>query len=323
MSDETYLQAGRRTVEIEREAIAALSNRIDENFIKACQLMINCSGRVVVSGIGKSGHIANKIAATLASTGTPAFFVHPAEASHGDMGMITRNDVVLALSNSGNTPEITTLLPLLKRLAVPLISMCSNPQSSLGRHADVNLDVSVSNEACPHDLAPTSSTTACLVMGDALAIALLEQRGFTAEDFAYSHPGGSLGKRLLLRVSDVMHQGDKLPAVGLDATLGDAILEISAKGLGMTTVLDGDGQLHGIFTDGDLRRALDGEIDVKNTKIDQIMTTGGKTVHPDQLAAAALSIMEDNKISVLAVVDDNNRAIGTVQMYDLLQAGLA
>lgn len=323
MSDEIYLQAGRRTVEIERDAIANLSARIDQRFVKACELMLACNGRVVVSGIGKSGHIANKIAATLASTGTPAFFVHPAEASHGDMGMITRNDVVLALSNSGNTPEITTLLPLLKRLAVPLISMCGNPDSSLGRHADVNLDVSVTTEACPHDLAPTSSTTACLVMGDALAIALLEQRGFTAEDFAYSHPGGSLGKRLLLRVSDVMHQGDNLPAVSLEATLGDAILEISAKGLGMTTVLNSSGQLQGIFTDGDLRRALDREIDIKNTCIDQIMTTGGKTVHPDQLAAAALSIMEDNKISVLAVVDDNNQAIGTVQMYDLLQAGLA
>ncbi|MFK8021081.1 MAG: SIS domain-containing protein [Pseudomonadales bacterium] len=323
MSNQVYIEAGRRTIEIERDAIECLVDRVDAHFVKACELMLNCTGRVVVSGIGKSGHVANKIAATLASTGTPAFFVHPAEASHGDMGMITRNDVVLALSNSGNTPEITTLLPLLKRLAIPLISMCGNPESTLSRHAEVNLDVSVTTEACPHDLAPTSSTTASLVMGDALAIALLERRGFTAEDFAYSHPGGSLGKRLLLRVSDLMHQGNDLPKVHPDATLGDAILEISAKGLGMTTVLTYEGELEGIFTDGDLRRALDGEINIKTSRVSEIMTTGGKTIHPDQLAAAALTVMEDNKISVLVVVDDNNRAIGAVQMYDLLQAGLA
>ncbi len=322
MSDETYLEAGRRTIEIERDAVSNLIQRVDHNFAAACELMLNCSGRVVVSGIGKSGHIANKIAATLASTGTPAFFVHPAEASHGDMGMITRNDVVIAVSNSGNTPEITTLLPLLKRLAVPLISMCGNAKSSLARHANVNLDISITEEACPHDLAPTTSTTVSLVMGDALAIALLEKRGFTAEDFAYSHPGGSLGKRLLLRVSDLMHAGDSLPTVAPNATLGEAILEVSEKGLGMTIVADEQGELLGIFTDGDLRRALDADVDMKNSAIADIMTRGGKTIAADELAAAALTIMEDNKISVLVVTDNDGKPIGTVQMYDVLQAGL-
>lgn len=322
MSDDIYIQAGRRTIEIERDAVSNLIQRVDHNFAAACELMLNCSGRVVVSGIGKSGHIANKIAATLASTGTPAFFVHPAEASHGDMGMITRNDVVIAVSNSGNTPEITTLLPLLKRLAVPLISMCGNTKSSLARHSDVNLDISIAEEACPHDLAPTTSTTVSLVMGDALAIALLEKRGFTAEDFAYSHPGGSLGKRLLLRVSDLMHSGDSLPTVAPDATLGEAILEVSEKGLGMTIVADEQGELLGIFTDGDLRRALDAEVDIKNSAIADIMTSGGKTIGADELAAAALTIMEDNKISVLVVTDNDGKPVGTVQMYDVLQAGL-
>ncbi len=322
MSDDIYIQAGRRTIEIERDAVSNLIQRVDHNFAAACELMLNCSGRVVVSGIGKSGHIANKIAATLASTGTPAFFVHPAEASHGDMGMITRNDVVIAVSNSGNTPEITTLLPLLKRLAVPLISMCGNTNSSLARHADVNLDISIAEEACPHDLAPTTSTTVSLVMGDALAIALLEKRGFTAEDFAYSHPGGSLGKRLLLRVSDLMHSGDSLPTVAPDATLGEAILEVSEKGLGMTIVADEQGELLGIFTDGDLRRALDADVDIKNSAIADIMTSGGKTIGADELAAAALTIMEDNKISVLVVTDNDGKPVGTVQMYDVLQAGL-
>ncbi len=322
MSDEIYIAAGRRTIEIERDAVSNLIQRVDQNFAAACELMLNCSGRVVVSGIGKSGHIANKIAATLASTGTPAFFVHPAEASHGDMGMITRNDVVIAVSNSGNTPEITTLLPLLKRLAVPLISMCGNTQSTLARHADVNLDISIAEEACPHDLAPTTSTTVSLVMGDALAIALLEKRGFTAEDFAYSHPGGSLGKRLLLRVSDLMHAGDSLPKVSPNATLGEAILEVSEKGLGMTIVADEQGELLGIFTDGDLRRALDANVDIKNSAIADIMTTGGKTIGADELAAAALTMMEDNKISVLVVTGSDGKPIGTVQMYDVLQAGL-
>lgn len=322
MSEDIYIAAGRRTIEIERDAVSNLIQRVDENFTAACDLMLNCSGRVVVSGIGKSGHIANKIAATLASTGTPAFFVHPAEASHGDMGMITRNDVVIAVSNSGNTPEITTLLPLLKRLAVPLISMCGNKQSSLARHANVNLDISIAEEACPHDLAPTTSTTVSLVMGDALAIALLEKRGFTAEDFAYSHPGGSLGKRLLLRVSDLMHAGDSLPSVSPNATLGEAILEVSEKGLGMTIVADEQGELLGIFTDGDLRRALDADVDIKNSAIADIMTSGGKTIGADELAAAALTMMEDNKISVLVVTGADGKPIGTVQMYDVLQAGL-
>lgn len=322
MTSEVYISAARRAIEIERDSVAALLDRIDEQFCKACDLLLACQGRVVVTGIGKSGHIANKLAATLASTGTPSFFVHPAEASHGDMGMITRNDVVIALSNSGNTPEITTLLPLLKRLAIPMISMCGSANSVLAKHADVNLDVSVKEEACPHDLAPTSSTTAALVMGDALALALLEKRGFTAEDFAYSHPGGSLGRRLLLRVSDVMRDSNRLPVVGPDTSLSKAILEVTEKGLGMTTVLDEAGRLLGIFTDGDLRRALDNGLDIKNTPVQQLMTPGGKTIASSELAAAALSVMEDHKISVLVVLDAQQRAIGTVQMYDLLEAGL-
>ncbi len=323
MSKEIFIQAGRRVVDLEMQAVASLLDRIDDEFAKACELLIGCSGRVVVSGIGKSGHIANKIAATMASTGSPAFFVHPAEASHGDMGMITRDDVFIALSNSGNTAEITTLLPMIKRLSVPLISICGNRESTLAKYADVHLDASVSIEACPHDLAPTSSTTVSLVLGDALAIALLEKRGFTAEDFAYSHPGGSLGKRLLLRVSDVMRSGDSLPKVSSDTTFNNAILEVSAKGLGMTTVVDDQGCLAGIFTDGDLRRAFDNENNVSQTRIEDIMTVGGKTIGPEDLAATALSIMEDYKISVLVVVNDNKQPIGTVQMYDLLKEGLA
>ncbi len=324
MGEDVYLSAGRRVIEIERDAVSALLDRVDQNFVKACQLMLECSGRVIVSGMGKSGHIGSKIAATLASTGTPAFFVHPAEASHGDMGMITRNDVVIGVSNSGNTAELTTMLPLLKRLGVPLISMCGNPNSALANYADVNLDIGIAEEACPHNLAPTSSTTVSLVMGDALAIALLEKRGFTAEDFAYSHPGGSLGRRLLLRVSDVMRAGEgQLPRVRPDASLREAVLEVTAKGLGMTTVVDAVGQLKGIFTDGDLRRALDHNVDFNATPVAETMTSGGKTITADALAAAALSIMEDSKISVLVVTDADNRPVGTVQMYDLLQAGLA
>ena len=323
MSNDIFIQAGRRVVNIEMQAVAALLDRIGNEFAQACELLMACSGRIVVSGIGKSGHVANKIAATMASTGSPAFFVHPAEASHGDMGMITRNDVFIALSNSGNTAEITTLLPMIKRLSVPLISICGNKDSTLAKYADVHLDASVSEEACPHDLAPTSSTTVSLVLGDAIAIALLEKRGFTAEDFAYSHPGGSLGKRLLLKVSDVMRSGDSLPKVHNNTKLNHAILEISAKGLGMTTVVDEDDRLLGIFTDGDLRRALDNESNIRHTDIQEIMTSGGKTIGPDDLAAAALSVMEDNKISVLVVVNSDCQPIGTVQMYDLLKEGLA
>lgn len=308
---------------MEAEAVAGLVDRIDAGFGKACEILLRCEGRIVVSGMGKSGHIANKIAATLASTGSPAFFVHPAEASHGDLGMITKKDVVIALSNSGNTAEITTLLPLLKRQSVPLISLCGNANSALAEHADVNLDVGVAIEACPLDLAPTSSTTVSLVMGDALAIALLEARGFSAEDFAYSHPGGTLGKRLLLKVEDVMRRGDAVPKVESETLLKNALLEMSAKGLGMTTVVDGKDRLLGIFTDGDLRRALDDEVDFQRTTISAIMTTQVKTIAAQALAATALSIMEDFNITVIVVVNEGAQPIGAVHMHDLLKAGLA
>ncbi len=308
---------------MEAVAVESLVDRIDASFSKACEILLRCEGRIVVSGMGKSGHIANKIAATLASTGSPAFFVHPGEASHGDLGMITKKDVVIALSNSGNTAEITTILPLLKRQSVPLISLCGNPKSVLAEHADVNLDVGVTIEACPLDLAPTSSTTVSLVMGDALAIALLEARGFTAEDFAYSHPGGTLGRRLLLKVDDVMRRGDAVPKVEGNTTLKNALLEMSAKGLGMTTVVDAEQQLLGIFTDGDLRRALDDEVGFQRTAISAIMTTKVKTITAQALAAAALSIMEDFNITVIVVVNDKTQPIGVVHMHDLLKAGLA
>lgn len=323
MTNSTYINSAKRTITTERDAVDTLLQRLDKDFDKACEILLNCEGRIVVTGMGKSGHIGNKIAATLASTGSPAFFVHPAEASHGDLGMITRNDVVIALSNSGNTAEVTHILPLLKRLAIPLISLTGNANSTLATYADVNLDVSVSNEACPHDLAPTSSTTVSLVMGDALAIALLEARGFTAEEFAYSHPGGSLGKRLLLSVADIMRKSEEVPRVNIDSSIRTAILEASAKGLGMTTIVDADGALQGIFTDGDLRRTLDSQLDFQQTAISEIMTAGAKTIHADALAASALAKMEEHQISVLVVVDTANRPVGAVQMYDLLKAGLA
>ncbi|GIZ11599.1 KpsF/GutQ family sugar-phosphate isomerase [Pseudomonas sp. NCCP-436] len=316
------IDSAQRTIRLEVEAVQALLPRIDANFVKACELILACKGRVVVVGMGKSGHIGNKIAATLASTGTAAFFVHPAEASHGDMGMITRDDVVLALSNSGSTAEIITLLPLIKRLGIRLISMTGNPESPLAKAAEVNLDARVSQEACPLNLAPTSSTTASLVLGDALAIALLEARGFTAEDFAFSHPGGALGRRLLLKVENVMHQGDALPRVALGTSLRDALLEMTQKGLGMTVVSKADGSLAGIFTDGDLRRALDRGIDVRQALIDQVMTPGGKTARAEMLAAEALKIMEDHKINSLVVVDEQERPVGALNMHDLLRAGV-
>jgi arabinose-5-phosphate isomerase len=323
MSNISLLDSGKRTIQLELQAIGDLASSIDQNFCHACDIILDCKGRVVVVGMGKSGHIANKIAATLASTGTPAFFVHPAEASHGDIGMITRKDVVLALSNSGSTAEIVTILPLIKRINIPLISMTGDPGSTLAVAADANLDVSVKQEACPLNLAPTSSTTASLVMGDALAIALLEKRGFTAEDFAFSHPGGALGKRLLLKVSDVMHTGVSLPMVLPNTPLPEALLEMTAKGLGMTTIVDDSGQLVGIFTDGDLRRTLDQARDFHHTTIDQVMTTGGKTVTPDMLAAEALHIMEDNAITGLVVVDTQGHPVGVVHLHDLIKAGLA
>ncbi|MGK4343938.1 KpsF/GutQ family sugar-phosphate isomerase [Ectopseudomonas oleovorans] len=316
------IDSAQRTIRLELEAVQELLPRIDANFIKACELILSCKGRVVVVGMGKSGHIGNKIAATLASTGTTSFFVHPAEASHGDMGMITKDDIVLALSNSGSTAEIVTLLPLIKRLGIRLISMTGNPDSPLAKAAEVNLDARVSQEACPLNLAPTSSTTASLVLGDALAIALLEARGFTAEDFAFSHPGGALGRRLLLKVENVMHSGESLPQVTRGTSLRDALLEMTQKGLGMTTVLEADGHLAGIFTDGDLRRALDKGIDVRDARIDDVMTPHGKTIRAEMLAAEALKIMEDNKISALVVVDGNDRPIGAFNLGDLLRAGV-
>ena len=318
-----YKNSAMRTITMERDAIDELIENIDQSFDQACELMMSCTGRVVVTGMGKSGHIGTKIAATLASTGTPAMFVHPGEASHGDMGMITANDVVLALSNSGNTAELVTLLPLLKRMGTPLVSMTGNPDSTLSSSANVNLNVAISEEACPLNLAPTSSTTAALVMGDALAIALLEAKGFSAEDFAFSHPGGALGRRLLLKVEDVMHTGKLIPKVNTGTKLSEALLEVTSKGLGMTTIVDDKQSLLGIFTDGDLRRTLDQNIDIHNTSINDVMTTDCKTASANMLAAEALAIMDNGKISVLAVIDDNNRAIGAVHLHDLLNAGVA
>ncbi len=311
-----------RAIRIEREAIEALEGRIDDQFTRACEVIMGCQGRVVVTGMGKSGHIGNKIAATLASTGTPSFFVHPGEASHGDMGMITSQDVVIAISNSGNTSEVVTILPLIKRMGAPLISMTGNANSTLAREAVANLDVSVAVEACPLGLAPTSSTTATLVMGDALAVALLEARGFSADDFAFSHPGGSLGRRLLLRVSDIMHAGDRIPRVTEGTTLSGALLEISMKGLGMTTVVDADGAMTGIFTDGDLRRTLDKPIEVHTTLIEDVMTRNGKTIRADHLAAEALNIMEELKINALPVIGEHGELVGAINMHDLLRAGV-
>ena len=316
------IQSAHRTIRLEIEAVEGLLAHIDADFVRACELILESDGRVIVLGMGKSGHIGNKIAATLASTGTPAFFVHPAEASHGDMGMITRQDVILALSNSGSTAEIVTLLPLIKRMGIPMISMTGNPESPLAQAAEVNLDARVAQEACPLNLAPTSSTTATLVLGDALAIALLEARGFTAEDFAFSHPGGALGRRLLLKVEHVMHTGTALPQVPRGTLLRDALMEMTRKGLGMTAVLEADGRLAGIFTDGDLRRTLDRTIDVHSTRIEDVMTSHGKTARADMLAAEALKIMEDNKINSLIVVDDQDCPVGAFNLGDLLRAGV-
>ncbi|RCV91119.1 KpsF/GutQ family sugar-phosphate isomerase [Billgrantia montanilacus] len=314
--------SARRTLEVEQQAIAALADRLDSHFDHACELMLACQGRVVVTGMGKSGHIAGKIAATLASTGTPAFFVHPGEASHGDLGMITPGDVVLALSNSGETGEVTAILPLLKRLGTPLISMTGRSDSTLARHADAHLDAGVAREACPLDLAPTASTTAALALGDALAVALLEARGFTAEDFARSHPGGSLGKRLLLRVADLMHQGTRLPSVPLGSPLRDALLEISRQGLGFTCVVDEQNHLIGVYTDGDLRRTLDQHNDLSQLTVDDVMTRPGKRIAPDLLAAEAVRVMEDNLITALAVVDTEGHPVGALHMHDLLRSGV-
>jgi arabinose-5-phosphate isomerase len=315
-------ELGRAVIETEATAISALLARIDDSFAHACGYLLECRGRIVVIGMGKSGHIGNKIAATLASTGSPAFFVHPGEASHGDLGMITPQDVVLALSNSGETSELLIILPLLKRLGVPLIAMTGRPGSTLARESEVHLDVSVEKEACPLGLAPTSSTTAALVMGDALAVALLQARGFTANDFALSHPGGSLGRRLLLHVADIMHSGEALPVVDLDATLHDTLEMMSSKSLGMTAVVDKQGRLAGVYTDGDLRRTLNQPVDIHQLRVQEVMTRNCKTVQPDMLAAEALQLMEEKKINGLLVVDDGQQLVGAFNMHDLLRAGV-
>lgn len=315
-----FCQSGLTVIEIEARAITRLTQCINQSFTNACQHLLACEGRIVVIGMGKSGHIGHKIASTFASTGSPAFFVHPAEASHGDMGMITAKDVVLAISNSGNTEEINVILPLIKRLGIPLISLTGNPTSTLATYATINLDVSVDQEACPLGLAPTASTTAALVMGDALAIALLEARGFTLEDFALAHPGGSLGRRLLLRIEDIMHTGDRIPTVHALTPLSHALIEVTQKKLGMTCIVDQHNQLQGIFTDGDLRRLLDHNIDIHTTPIGEVMTTQCKTIPPDMLAAEALSILERYQITSLVVVNPQQQVLGVVHMHDLIQA---
>ncbi len=314
--------SARRTLEIEADAVRALVARIDAAFLAAVRTLLACKGRVVVTGMGKSGHIGGKIAATLASTGTPAFFMHPAEASHGDLGMITADDVVLALSNSGESAEIVAIVPALKRRGARLISMTGNAASTLAREADIHLDASVAQEACPHNLAPTASTTAALALGDALAVATLLARGFTAEDFARTHPGGALGRRLLVHVRDVMHKDDALPVVPRDASLKQALLEMTRKGLGMTAILETDGRLAGVFTDGDLRRLLDHDVDVRGAMIADVMTRGARTISQDALAAEAARLMQEHKINGLLAVDDDGRVVGAFNMHDLLRAGV-
>lgn len=321
MTTLNFIESARRTIRMERDAVTQLIDRIDDRFIACCKTILDCRGRVVVSGMGKSGHIGKKIAATLASTGTPAFFIHPGEAGHGDLGMVTRDDTFLAISNSGNSPELMTLLPMIKRLGIPLLAMTGKNNSPLAEAANSVMNISVTSEACPLDLAPTSSTTVTLVMGDALAVALLEARGFTAEDFAFSHPGGALGKKLLLHVSDVMHKGPSVPVVTTGTTLMKTLAEMSRKGFGITTVVNSDGLLLGVFTDGDLRRCLDRDIDVKNVCIEDIMTGKPRTIEPTALAAEAFNIMETHKITAL-VVAEHQRPIGILHMHDMLQAGL-
>lgn len=316
------MNLAKQVFEIENQALVHVSSKLDNEFIKAVDLLLECKGRVVVIGMGKSGHIGNKIAATLASTGTPAFFVHPGEASHGDLGMITRDDVVIAISNSGETQEVLAILPMLKRFDIPLISMTGKPNSTLAKMSTAHLDIGIEKEACPLGLAPTSSTTATLAMGDALAIAALQYRGFTAEDFALSHPGGTLGKRLLIQVSDLMHVGDKVPRVTLDTLLPDAITEITAKTFGITAVVDDQGVLHGVFSDGDIRRAIGKLAHPNEANMHAVMSKGGKTIRHDQLAAEALELMEKHKITSLFVVDENKKPTGIIHLHDLLRAGI-
>lgn len=317
-----FKQLALNVINIEQQAIAELSQFIDDDFAKACELMFHCRGRVIVIGMGKSGHIGGKIAATLASTGTPSFFVHPGEASHGDLGMVTAADIVLTISNSGETGEVLAIIPVLKRIGAKIIAMTGNPDSTLAKLGDTHVCVKVSKEACPLGLAPTSSTTATLVMGDALAVALLNARGFTADDFALSHPGGSLGKRLLLRLADIMHKNERLPSVQEAAKIKDALVEMSLKGLGMTAVVNASNQLIGLFTDGDLRRILDAKIDIHQDSITSVMTKNPYVAKQDMLAAEALKIMEDKKINGLIIVNNSNQPIGAMNMHDLLKSGV-
>ena len=322
IDDSALLASAQRTLQREQAGIGAVGARLDAAFARACRTLLGCSGRVIVTGMGKSGHVGGKIAATLASTGTPAFFLHPAEAGHGDLGMITRQDVVLALSNSGETAEILVLLPHLKRLGVPLVALTGKPASTLARAAEIVLDVSVEQEACPHNLAPTTSTTATLAMGDALAVAVLEARGFSAEDFARAHPGGNLGRRLLLHVEDIMRRDAALPRVGPDTSLAAGLVEMSAKGLGITAVVDADGRALGVFSDGDLRRALDQRIDIHQVTMRQVMTAGGRRIGPRELAATAAHLMETHRVTALLVVDESQRLIGALNVHDLMRAGV-
>lgn len=322
MTKDALLALAANVLDIEARAVDALKARLDDSFVAACELCMATPGRVVVTGMGKSGHVSNKIAATLASTGTPAFFMHPAEASHGDLGMITSQDLLLAISYSGETAEVVTILPMVKRMGAKLLSMTGNPKSTMAQAADVHLDISVEEEACPLKLAPTASTTATLAMGDALAVALLEKRGFTAEDFARSHPSGTLGKRLLLRVSDVMRTGDRIPAVNAGVTLRDALLEMTDKGLGMTAIVDDQNSILGIYTDGDLRRTLDAGSDILTTTIREVMHANCKTTSADVLAAEALHLLEENKITSLLVADDDGKLVGALNIHDLFREGL-
>ncbi len=318
-NDEKIYELGRAVIESEAKAISQLINRIDADFVKACQYLLDCEGRIIVMGIGKSGHIGRKIAATFASTGSPAFFIHPAEAKHGDLGMITKGDVILVLSNSGETGELLDVLPFIKRLGLPLITLTGNKYSTLARAATVHIDASVEKEACPLGLAPTSSTTAALVMGDALAVSLLKKRGFTAEDFARSHPGGALGRRLLLRVDDLMHKEEAMPKVEKNTLLKAALFEMTQKKLGMTTIVNEQGILHGIFTDGDVRRALDKQVNVNKTEIHEVMTHNPKVISPETLADDALRIMETFRITSLVVTDIEQKPIGVIHMHDILR----
>lgn len=322
MDKKRLLEIGRRTIDIEKRAIDELHTSIDESFVAACQTMLKCTGRIVVIGLGKSGHIARKISATLSSTGTPSFFVHSAEAGHGDFGMITRQDLVIMISYSGVSEELTRLIPLVKHLGIPMIAITGNKSSSLSVSADISLVVQVTEEACPLGLAPTSSTTATLVIGDALAIALLEARGFTADDFAFSHPSGLLGKRLLLKVGDLMHKDKDIPIVDATVKIDQALLEVTSKRLGMTAIVDQDGQLIGVFTDGDLRRCLDKKIDIRTTPVRDVMTKKFATTKDSDLAATALKIMEAKKINSLPVLNKENELVGAMNMHDLLKAGV-